>query len=356
MSARVLATAPILPDRAASLRRDMRCQSKFLVPVEEIEPPFLSERDFKSRASTSSATRATRRYLYRRGPARKSAGVAENLGPPRPALGECHRRARPDPPHCERTGLASAARSAHCGGAWRGGAASYEVISMTDVAVKTNWSEQLRREPAVVAALVVFAGSAATILGAWYFQYVLGLAPCPLCLNSACRTISSFRFRCCWRSRRSFGAAPLIIVGFLAIIAAMLCSAALGAYHAGVEWRWWPGPTDCSGPMSDFTARPLLDQLRTMRIVRCDEAAWRFLGLSLAGYNALISLALAGIAALGLGRTKTGTNARPACQRIVGSRRYRLFVSLCCSLHKDLPPPACYGRVLAELGQRRLAA
>jgi disulfide bond formation protein DsbB len=92
----------------------------------------------------------------------------------------------------------------------------------------------------------------------------------------------------------------LIIVGFLAIIAAMLCSAALGSYHAGVEWRWWPGPTDCSGPMSDFTAKPLLDQLRTLRIVRCDEAAWRFLGLSLAGYNALISLALAGMAALGL--------------------------------------------------------
>jgi disulfide bond formation protein DsbB len=172
---------------------------------------------------------------------------------------------------------------------------------MTDMAVKANWSEQLRREPAVVAALVVFAGSTATILGAWYFQYVLGFAPCPLCLEQrvpyyiviplslllAIATIA--------RAPR-----PLIIVGFLAIIAAMLCSAALGGYHAGVEWRSWPGPTDCSGPMSDFTAKPLLDQLRTMRIVRCDEAAWRFLGLSLAGYNALISLALAGMAALGL--------------------------------------------------------
>jgi disulfide bond formation protein DsbB len=172
---------------------------------------------------------------------------------------------------------------------------------MTDMAVKANWSEQLRREPAVVAALVVFAGSTATILGAWYFQYVLGFAPCPLCLEqrlpyyiviplSLLLAIAAIA-----RAPR-----PLIIVGFLAIIAAMLCSAALGAYHAGVEWRWWPGPTDCSGPMSDFTAKSLLDQLRTMRIVRCDEAAWRFLGLSLAGYNALISLALAGMAALGL--------------------------------------------------------
>ena len=178
---------------------------------------------------------------------------------------------------------------------------------MTDVAVKTNWSEQLRREPAVVAALVVFAGSAATILGAWYFQYVLGLAPCPLCLEERLPYYIVIPLSLLLAIAAIVRASRvLIIVGFLAIIAAMLCSAALGAYHAGVEWLWWPGPTDCSGPMSDFTAKPLLDQLRTIRIVRCDEAAWRFLGLSLAGYNALISLALAGVAALGLAAHKDG--------------------------------------------------
>src|SRR5580704_17218329 len=176
---------------------------------------------------------------------------------------------------------------------------------MTDVAMKASWNERIRREPAVAAALAVFAGGTATILGAWYFQYVLKLPPCPLCLEerlpyhiviplSLLLAIAAIV-----RAPRA-----LIIVGFLAIVAAMLCSAALGAYHAGVEWRWWPGPTDCSGPMSDFTAKPLLDQLRTMRIVRCDEAAWRFLGLSLAGYNVLISLVLAAIAALGLAAHK----------------------------------------------------
>jgi disulfide bond formation protein DsbB len=176
---------------------------------------------------------------------------------------------------------------------------------MTEMAVKASWNEQLRREPAVVAALVVFAGSTATILGAWYFQYVLKLPPCPLCLEerlpyhiviplSLLLVIASIV-----RAPRA-----LIIVGFLAIIGAMLASAALGSYHAGVEWRWWPGPAECSGPMSDFTTKPLLDQLRSIHIVRCDEAAWRFLGLSLAGYNVLISLALAGIAALGLAAHK----------------------------------------------------
>jgi disulfide bond formation protein DsbB len=175
---------------------------------------------------------------------------------------------------------------------------------MTDMAVKASWSQRIRRRPAVVAALAVFAGSAGAILGAWYFQYVLKLPPCPLCLEqrvpyhiviplSLLLAIAAIV-----RAPRA-----LIVVGFLALIAAMLISAALGAYHAGVEWRWWPGPTDCSGPMTDFTTNgPLLKQLQSIHVVRCDEAAWRFLGLSLAGYNVLISLALAAIAGLGLMR------------------------------------------------------
>jgi disulfide bond formation protein DsbB len=128
------------------------------------------------------------------------------------------------------------------------------------------------------------------------------LPPCPLCLEerlpyhiviplSLLMAIAALA-----RAPRA-----LITVGFLAIVAAMLCGAALGAYHAGVEWRWWPGPTDCSGPVTDFTAKgPLLNQLQSIRVVRCDEAAWRFIGISLAGYNVLVSLLLAAIAAFGL--------------------------------------------------------
>jgi disulfide bond formation protein DsbB len=173
---------------------------------------------------------------------------------------------------------------------------------MTEMAVKANWSAQLRRQPAVVAALVVFAGSTATILGAWYFQYVLRFQPCPLCLEERLPYYVVIPLSLLLAIAAMVRAPrPLIIVGFLAIIAAMLCSAALGAYHSGVEWRWWPGPADCSGPMTDFRANgPLLDQLQSVQVVRCDEAAWRFLGLSLAGYNVLISLALAALAVCGL--------------------------------------------------------
>jgi disulfide bond formation protein DsbB len=168
--------------------------------------------------------------------------------------------------------------------------------------MKATWNEQLRREPAAAAAVAIFVLSAATILSAWYFQYVLKLPPCPLCLEerlpyhiviplSLLMAIAAFV-----RAPRA-----LITVGFVAILAAVLCGAALGAYHAGVEWRFWPGPTDCSGPLTDLTAKgPLINQLQSIHVVRCDEAAGRFLGISLAGYNVLISLALAAIAAFGL--------------------------------------------------------
>ena len=93
----------------------------------------------------------------------------------------------------------------------------------------------------------------------------------------------------------------LLAFGLAAIALLLLFNAGLGLYHAGVEWHWWAGTADCSGPLTDLrSGGGLLDQLHAVHVVRCDEAAWRFLGLSLAGYNVLISLALVFIAGLGL--------------------------------------------------------
>ena len=167
--------------------------------------------------------------------------------------------------------------------------------------MKTTLGDNLSRKPAAIAALIIFVVSLATLLGVWFFQFVLKLPPCPLCLEqrvpyyvviplSLLVAIAALL-----RAPRSFVAA-----GFAVLVVAMLVSVALGAYHAGVEWRFWAGPTDCSGPITDFTTKgPLLDQLQSIRVVRCDEAAWRFLGVSLAGYNVLVSLALAAVAAFG---------------------------------------------------------
>jgi disulfide bond formation protein DsbB len=90
------------------------------------------------------------------------------------------------------------------------------------------------------------------------------------------------------------------MLGFAAITIAMLWNTGLSAYHAGVEWKLWAGPTDCSGPINNFgAASNMLNRLESIRIVRCDEAAWRFLGISLAGYDVLVSLFLAIVATWG---------------------------------------------------------
>jgi disulfide bond formation protein DsbB len=168
--------------------------------------------------------------------------------------------------------------------------------------MKERWIDRISAEPAAAAAFAVFALSLATLAGAWFFEYGLKLPPCPLCLEQRIPYHVMIPLSLLL-GIAALARAPrkLIVVGFAAILIAALCNVVLGTYHAGVEWRWWPGPPDCSGPLTNLnTGGSLLDQLHGVHVVRCDEAAWRFLGLSLAGYNVLISLALAAIAAYGL--------------------------------------------------------
>ena len=96
--------------------------------------------------------------------------------------------------------------------------------------------------------------------------------------------------------------------GLLALI--FLGGAGLAAYHAGVEWKFWPGPASCSGGHVDVTTADLTRLLRggPIGVPACDKPAWVFFGLSMAGWNALISLALAGLSAL----AATHTEARAA--------------------------------------------
>jgi disulfide bond formation protein DsbB len=145
---------------------------------------------------------------------------------------------------------------------------------------------------------------AATILGAWFFQYGLGLNPCPLCLEQRYAYYFAVPLAVMAALGDQAGASRKVLLAALVVIAAgMLWNTGLGIYHSGVEWRWWPGPQECSGSAGDFgSASTLEERLQSVRVVRCDEAAWRFLGLSLAGYNALISLVLAAIAGWGIRR------------------------------------------------------
>jgi disulfide bond formation protein DsbB len=146
------------------------------------------------------------------------------------------------------------------------------------------------RSPATIA-LVLGLAACALILGALGFQYLDHLPPCEMCM---------------WQRYPHIAAIVVGIGGFLllranilpgsaaagiAIVTALLIAASgvIGIYHAGVEWHFWPGPQACTG--AAFHASGALD-LNTP-VVMCDRAAWRLFGLSLAGYNAILSLALA---------------------------------------------------------------
>ncbi|MGC9368881.1 MAG: disulfide bond formation protein B [Paracoccaceae bacterium] len=139
--------------------------------------------------------------------------------------------------------------------------------------------------------LLAAGGSLALLLGALGFQYLGALAPCKLCL---------------WQ-RWPHGAA--ILIGALALATrgpalpalgsvAALSTAAIGAYHTGVERKWWAGPSSCTGDggaLSGLSGGDLLNFDAPTDIVMCDVVPWEMFGLSMASYNALASLLFAGL-------------------------------------------------------------
>ena len=157
----------------------------------------------------------------------------------------------------------------------------------------------IRERPVTSAAVAIAAVGAATILGALIFQYGFGLKPCPLCLEQRYAYYFAIPLAVMVLLGDQVGASrKVLLAALLALALGMAWNAGLGVYHAGVEWKWWAGPQECSGALEDLgSAGGLLNKLQSISVVRCDDAAWRFLGLSLAGYNALISLALAAVAA-----------------------------------------------------------
>jgi disulfide bond formation protein DsbB len=153
-------------------------------------------------------------------------------------------------------------------------------------------------QPLPAAALVLL-GAAVTLAGAWTFQS-LGFEPCELCLKQRYPYYAALPLATAaiFLARNAPPITARLVLALLAVI--FIASAVAGGYHAGVEWKFWPGPADCSGPINSLgSANDMLKRLQNIRIVRCDEAAWRFLGISLAGYDVLVSLFLAAVAAWG---------------------------------------------------------
>jgi disulfide bond formation protein DsbB len=158
---------------------------------------------------------------------------------------------------------------------------------------------------ALIAALSITTIAAATLAGAWFFQLVLDIRPCPLCLEQRYAYYLAIPLGAVTALAAGRDASRSLVLAGLAVLAlAALGNAVLGTYHAGVEWGFWQGPADCTGPVGNLgSAGTLLQRLDTVKVIRCDEVQWRFLGLSLAGYNVLISLLMAAIAAWGIARS-----------------------------------------------------
>ena len=156
------------------------------------------------------------------------------------------------------------------------------------------------------AALLLAVGAALALAAAWFFQLVVGLAPCPLCLDQrlpyyVAIPLALLAFALA-QSRRE-GAARLLL---WVLAALMLANVGLATYHAGIEWGFWPGPVTCTGAPS-LVQGDILSALKGARVPRCDEASWRLLGLSMDGWNALLAAALAACAVAGAtsGRKKS---------------------------------------------------
>ncbi len=147
-------------------------------------------------------------------------------------------------------------------------------------------------------ALLVFIGMIAVIASVLAFEHLGGYIPCALCLKQREPYYAGIPVALIaligvqWNWPKLLVRAAFVIAGLF-----VLYSLALAAYHSGVEWAWWVGPSECaaSGGSGEATASAenLLSQLSLSKPPSCNEAAGRFLGLSFAGWNVVVSAVIA---------------------------------------------------------------
>ena len=152
------------------------------------------------------------------------------------------------------------------------------------------------------ALIVCLAVSAGLIAGAHAFERIGDMAPCLLCLDQREVHWTALGAAAILLGFARFGAARVVAAGLGALALVYAFSAGLAGFHAGVEWGFWPGPDACApvtaADRAGVDAGSLLGSLDEPgpEGPSCSLAAWRMLGVSMAGYNALISLALAAAA------------------------------------------------------------
>jgi disulfide bond formation protein DsbB len=146
-------------------------------------------------------------------------------------------------------------------------------------------------------ALWIAAASVAILAAVWIFQ-LFGYAPCELCLTQRYAFYAAIPLALL-TALISRSAHALARAGFALLALVFAANAVLAAYHAGVEYHWWPGPTACTGGLTgSLNVNDLVNSLNSVKVVRCDEVQLRIAGLSLAGWNVVASAVLAVYAAV----------------------------------------------------------
>lgn len=147
---------------------------------------------------------------------------------------------------------------------------------------------------AIATPLIITGVSTGALAGAYYFQYVIGLQPCMLCLyqrvpHAIIIVLGVGAFILGWAFRKPKQTAFMVL-----LCAIGYCiEAILAFYHAGVERHWWMSILEaCSNPMISTGSKDLLSQIEKAESVRCDSIPWEMFGISMAGYNAILSLGM----------------------------------------------------------------
>jgi disulfide bond formation protein DsbB len=146
--------------------------------------------------------------------------------------------------------------------------------------------------------LIAAGASGMLLLVALAFEHIGGLRPCALC---HWQRYAHVLVVVLGLGAALAGARPTVQPALVGLLAAALAGAAgLALYHVGVEWKWWDGPAACSGSLpAGLSLEELRKRLMGTPVVRCDEIAWSFLGVSMAGWNFLLSAGLAVLVAAG---------------------------------------------------------
>ena len=144
---------------------------------------------------------------------------------------------------------------------------------------------------------VLALGMAVTVGTALGFQHLGGYIPCKLCLEQRLPYYIGVPVALLALAAAALRLPPAVVRGLLVAVALLMTwSIVLGGFHSGVEWGFWPGPSDCGAvALPPSGSGNLLDQLDAVIPPSCDQAAGRFLGLSFAGWNVAASLVLAAI-------------------------------------------------------------